>query len=230
MRPEVRFLCSQKLNLPIPSQSGRQVILCTHSSALIDVERYQSIYIVTKENEGVGTSVKQCSSELFTGDMKKDFNLSYWINPDRGELFFATKVVLVEGPTDKTVIPLLARMLGVFRYDYTVIDCGSKTNIPLYVRVLNAFSIPYVAVYDKDHQEYKEPEAVESASAASKQIEDEIQAELGSSIVCDNDIEEEIGYAAGRKSKPAAALAYVSAEGFEVPPQLEVKIRSIYDD
>jgi predicted ATP-dependent endonuclease of OLD family len=31
------------------SETGSQVILCTHSSGLIDVERYKSIYIATKE-------------------------------------------------------------------------------------------------------------------------------------------------------------------------------------
>lgn len=94
------------------SESGSQVILCTHSSGLIDVERYKSIYIATKETGSDETTVKQCVDDLFEGDAKKDFNLSYWINPDRGELFFASKVVLLEGATEKTVFPLLAKKLG----------------------------------------------------------------------------------------------------------------------
>ena len=60
--------------------------------------------------------------------------------------------MLLEGATEKTVFPLLAKELGVFRYEYTLIDCGSKDNIPLYVKLMNKFSIPYVAVYDRDHQ------------------------------------------------------------------------------
>lgn len=43
-----RALFDSFINL---SESGNQVILCTHSSGLIDVERYKSIYIATKEND-----------------------------------------------------------------------------------------------------------------------------------------------------------------------------------
>lgn len=211
------------------SESDSQVFLCTHSSGLIDVERYRTIYIVTKRNEAEGSQVTYCSEELFTGDAKKDFNLSYWINPDRGELFFASKVLLVEGATDKTVIPLIAKNLGVFRYDYTVIDCGSKSNIPYYIRLLNKFGIPYVAIYDRDHQAGKAPDAIASADIATAGIENEIDAGLGRAVVLENDIEEELGMAAGSKNKPYAALNHVTDAAFALSPALEGKIRNVYD-
>lgn len=211
------------------SEGDSQVFLCTHSSGLIDVERYRTIYIVTKRDEAEGSRVTYCSEELFTGDAKKDFNLSYWINPDRGELFFASKVLLVEGATDKTVIPLIAKNLGVFRYDYTVIDCGSKSNIPYYIRLLNKFGIPYVAIYDRDHQAGKAADAVASADIATEGIENEIDAGLGRAVVLENDIEEELGMAAGSKNKPYAALSHVTDATFTLSPELEGKIRSIYD-
>lgn len=212
------------------SESGSQVILCTHSSGLIDVEKYRSIYIATKENEAEGTRVKQCSEELFDGDSKKDFNLSYWINPDRGELFFATKVVLVEGATEKTVLPLLAKRLKVFRYDYTLVDCGSKDNIPLYVKLMNKFSIPYVAVYDRDHQAHKGDDAKASADTSTQKIENEIDANIGSSIVLENDIEEELGLPAGGSSKPYVALNHITSDGFEISLSMTQKVRALYDD
>lgn len=211
------------------SEGDSQVFLCTHSSGLIDVERYRTIYIVTKRNEAEGSQVTHCSEELFTGDAKKDFNLSYWMNPDRGELFFASKVLLVEGATDKTVIPLIAKNLGVFRYDYTVIDCGSKSNIPYYIRLLNKFGIPYVAVYDRDHQAGKAPDALASANIATAGIENEIDAGLGRAVVLENDIEEELGMAAGSKNKPYAALNHVTDDSFVLSPALEGKIRNVYD-
>lgn len=211
------------------SEGDSQVFLCTHSSGLIDVERYRTIYIVTKRDEAEGSRVTYCSEELFTGDAKKDFNLSYWINPDRGELFFASKALLVEGATDKTVIPLIAKNLGVFRYDYTVIDCGSKSNIPYYIRLLNKFGIPYVAIYDRDHQAGKAADAIASADIATEGIENEIDAGLGRAVVLENDIEEELGMAAGSKNKPYAALSHVTDATFTLSPELEGKIRSVYD-
>ncbi len=211
------------------SEGDSQVFLSTHSSSLIDVERYKTIYIVSKRSETDGTQVTYCSEDLFTGDAKKDFNLSYWMNPDRGELFFASRVLLVEGPTDKTVIPLLAKTLGIFRYDYTLIDCGSKLSIPYYVRLLNKFGIPYTAIYDKDHQSNKALEAKTAADIASSSIENEIDTTLGRSIVFENDIEEELGMTAGRRSKPYAALRHVTDPTFILLPDFEHKIREIYD-
>lgn len=211
------------------SESGSQVILCTHSSGLIDVERYKSIYIATKENDAQGTTVKQCTDDLFEGDSKKDFNLSYWINPDRGELFFASKVILLEGATEKTVFPLLAKQLGVFRYEYTPIDCGSKDNIPLYIRLLNKFSIPYVAVYDQDHQGHKDRDAIASANRSTQKITDEINTAIGTSVVLINDIEEELGLPGGGSSKPYLALSHINSEDFTISGSLATKIRTIYD-
>ena len=211
------------------SESGSQVILCTHSSGLIDVELYKSIYIATKETGSDETTVKQCVDDLFEGDAKKDFNLSYWINPDRGELFFASKVVLLEGATEKTVFPLLAKVIGVFRYDYTLIDCGSKDNIPLYVKLLNKFKIPYVAVYDRDHQQGKSADAIASANTSTQKIEDVIDPAVGKSLVLVNDIEEELGLPTGGSSKPYIALNHITSQGFTLSEGMKQKIRLMYD-
>ncbi|MCW8331750.1 AAA family ATPase [Photobacterium sp. SDRW27] len=211
------------------SEAGAQVILCTHSSSLIDLSKYKSICIVRKESTQQGTKACQCTDELFVGDGKKDFNLSYWINPDRSELFFAKKVVLVEGATEKTVIPFLAQSLSVFKHDYSVIDCGSKNNIPMYCNLLNKFGIPYVAVYDIDHQAHKNDQARQVADARSQAIEDAIVRTLGSSVTLVSDIEEELGMPRGVGGKPYAALEHVSQAGFAMPESVKEKILSIYE-
>lgn len=211
------------------SESGSQVILCTHSSSLIDVERYRSIYIATKDIGTDATIVKQCIDDLFDDDAKKNFNLSYWINPDRGELFFAGKVILLEGATEKTVFPLLAKKIGVFRYDYTLIDCGSKDSIPLYVKLLNKFKIPYVAVYDRDHQREKSLDAIASANTSTQKIEDVIDPTIGTSLILVNDIEEELGLPKGTGSKPYMALSHIISEDFSLSEEMKNKIRLAYD-
>lgn len=210
------------------SESKNQVVMCTHASALIDVERYKSICIVKKDSDALGTQICQCTDDIFTGDKKKDFNLSYWINPDRSELFFAKRVLLLEGPTEKTLIPLLAKQLGVFRFDYTLVDCGSKNNIPLYCQLLNKFKIPYVAVYDKDHQASKTPDGKVSADKSSALIEAAIEKGLGFSVLFVNDIEEEVGIVAGEKNKPFVALTHIASPGFAVSADLAAKIESMY--
>ena len=210
------------------STSGNQVILCTHSSNLISIDKYKSIYIIKKENEQYGSKVTQCEEDLFDGNQKNEWNLSYWINPDRGELFFAEKVILVEGQTDKVILPALADKLGVFKHSYTVIDCGSKQNIPLYIKLMNKFNIPYVAVYDKDHQENKSEQAIGAADSATKAILDEINNEIGLSVELVNDIEQELGYDCGKSGKPFQALKHIKSSEFHISESFAEKIRVIY--
>lgn len=208
--------------------NNNQVILCTHSNNLIDLEKYKSIYIVKKENEEIGSKVVQCIEELFDGGEKKKWDLISWINPDRSELFFATKVILVEGATEKAIIPALANRLECFKYDYTVIDCGSKNNIPAYIRLLNKFSIPYVAVYDKDHQTRKSQQDRQKADSDSRKIEELIDTNIGQSIVFVNDIEEELGFVAGTAGKPFTALQKIEEENFSLSNEMVEKINKIY--
>lgn len=212
------------------SKVENQVILCTHSSSFLNLDHYRSICIIRKNSLEEGTTVLQFVGELFLEvEDRRAFNMTYWINPDRGELFFAKKVLLVEGATEKSIIPYLANKIGVFRHDYTLIDCGSKDSIPSYLQVLNKFKIPYIAVYDQDHQAGKTAEAIESAKKASKRIESAIDQSIGKSVILINDIEEEIGLSDGEtKNKPYLALSHVKAEGFVIPSSLDLKIKGIY--
>lgn len=204
-----------------------QVVLCTHSSSLISLEKYKSIAIVRKDNNTKETNITQYQEEILEEDEKKNFQLVSWINQDRAELFFAKKVILLEGATEKTVIPYIAKKLGIFKYEYTLIDCGSKNNIPSYVKLLETFKIPYIAVYDKDHQLRKKQDAIDIADRDSQKIEDLI--DTGESIIFENDIEEELGMSAGTYSKPFKALQEVSDESFNIPNSFEIKVRKIYE-
>lgn len=211
------------------SETGSQVILCTHSNNLIDIDKYKSIYIVKKESEHIGTKVIQCEEDLFGNDEKDNWNLSYWINPDRSELFFADKVILVEGATEKAVISALAKQLDVFKYSYTMIDCGSKGNIPLYLKLLNKFQIKYVAVFDKDNQASKKQDAIDTANKLSNKILSQINNNFGVEVIFDNDIEEELGYISGTSGKPFVALQYIKSNNFQITDNFSKKIRKIYE-
>jgi len=213
------------------SEGQSQVLISTHSSSFVDLETYKSICILHKNSIEEGTRHLQCTTELFEGvDEKKQFNLTYWLNPDRGELFFAKKIILVEGPTEKTVIPYLAKKKNIFRYDYTLIDCGGKSKIPLYMHLLNNFKLPYIAVYDKDHQSTKDPNAIAAADKDTELIEAKIDSNYGKSIVFENDIEEELGFTDGsKKNKPYIALELISNSDFEIPHKLAEKLILIYE-
>lgn len=212
------------------SQADNQVFLTTHSSSFVNLEDHKSIVIVHKNDFVEGTSIVQCNDELYQEeDARKLFGLQLLINPERSEAFFAKKVIVVEGATDKAVIPFLAKQLGIFKHEYSFIEAAGKEGIPLYIHLFNCFKIKYVVVYDKDHQAGKNPAQLEGATVSSQLIENKIDATYGTSILFDNDIEEEIAFVPSRsKYKPFEALKHVSAEGYVIPAQLTEKLRLIY--
>ncbi len=212
------------------SLSNNQIVLSTHSASFLDLEDYKSICIVNKDDVATGSKVRQFTTDIFDGDDKTNFNLVYWINPERSELFFAKKVILVEGATDKTIIPRLAKTTGHFKYEYTVIECGGKDSIKLYIKLLNSFRIPYVAVYDQDHQVYKDINGHNSADISSAAIEVVINAAIGKSVILVNDIEEEIGITErNENTRPYLALTQITRPDFALTAELTAKIVAIYE-
>ena len=156
--------------------------------------------------------------------------MNYWINPDRSELFFAKKVILVEGQTDKIVLGYLSKKLGIFKYDYSILECGSKSIIPQFIKLLNAFKLPYIAIYENHF--WRTELEIENSNLKNHSIQKSINYDFGDFVEFDNDIEEEL-YSEKRerknyKNKPFNALKTVSEENYIIPAQLEKKIRKIF--
>ena len=218
-------------NIYILTKLGAQIYVATHSNNFINLHMYKSICIVRKNRES-GSKVFQFKGYLFSGDEIKNFNMNYWINPDRSELFFAKKVILVEGQTDKIVLGYLSKRLGIYKYDYSILECGSKSLIPQFIKLLNVFKIPYVAVYDRDNHLWRTPEEIENSNQKNRIIENSVKKDIGSCLAFENDIEEEI-YQENRerknyKNKPFYALKTVTYKDFIIPKKLEKKIRFIF--
>jgi putative ATP-dependent endonuclease of OLD family len=205
----------------LSEQEDQQIIICTHSTHFVDLNEYENIVIVSKPTPKSGTSVRYCKVDLFEGDdaktRKNRFNLAYWINPDRGELFFARKVVLVEGETERVVIPYLAKRLGKLDAEVSTIDCGSKFNLPVYIALLNAFEIPYLVVHDEDPMPNPIPNEWSADKRKTKQRDFDVNADiaaavkkgLGAVCILSPDFEGAAGVSKNqgdRKGKPIAAL------------------------
>lgn len=228
----------------IASAPDHQVFICTHSTHFIDLEHHRRIAIITKPSAQHGTQVRQCTRDLFAGedaaDRKRRFHMASWINPDRGELFFARKVILTEGETEKALFPFLAQELGCFDANVTVIDCGSKNNLPLYIAVLNAFRIPYSVVHDEDPLPDPIPDDWRSEKLDAKRrtfemdrtIADALDPRLGSVEMLSPDFEGISGisqHQAEKKGKVIAALDHFEPmRAEEVPTGLAEAVRNAY--
>lgn len=133
-----------------------QVIYSTHSPLFVDAYQCERVALVSKESVAVGTKVRTCDSEAFSGlTEQKVFQGFAKLNPALNELFFARKVLLVEGPEDLIAITAVLQKLGritqrVEELEWSVIPCGGKQSIPFFQRVLIAFDIPYRVLHDSD--------------------------------------------------------------------------------
>lgn len=228
----------------IASTPGNQVFICSHSTHFVNLDFYKSIVIVRKDDVKKGTTIKHCTQDLFEGDDADDkkhrFHMAAWVNPDRGELFFARKVVLVEGETEHAIFPFLAAKLDCFDPSVTIIDCGSKHNLLLYIRILNAYQIPYAVVHDEDplpdpippdwndHKRREKRRTFElNASIAA-----EVNTDLGSIFVLSPDFESASGVSKRqgvKMGKAIAALEHLSALSVEeIPAHLKNIVSRLY--
>lgn len=219
---------------------GQQVLLCTHSPAFVDIERYKGLAIVCKDNPEDGTAAKQCPRDLFgTGDAdeKSRFHMAGWLNPDRGELFFARTVVLVEGETEQRVLPVLASKLGRRADDMSVVDCGGKNNLVAYIELLNEFHIPYVVVHDEDPvpdpvpAEWSPDRAKHAREAFSEnaKIAAKVDPSLGSVQVLSPCFEDVAGVSKNQGQKVGKAMAaMVFFKDHEVPRNLATIIEATF--
>jgi putative ATP-dependent endonuclease of OLD family len=133
-----------------------QVIYTTHSPLFVDAYRAENVGVISKPTPAVGTRIRSYDTTAFDGiDNRGLFNGFTRLNPSMNELFFAKRVLLVEGPQDSVAVAATLKALGRItmrpeELEWSVIVCGGKESIPFFQRVLNAFAIPYAVLHDTD--------------------------------------------------------------------------------
>ncbi|TSA78494.1 AAA family ATPase, partial [Deinococcus detaillensis] len=81
-----------------------------------------------------------------------NFSYHIWLDSERSSLFFAGKVLIVEGATERVLLNYL------FENDWSdfdnqklyILDSLGKYNISRYMKLLEAFGIPHGVIYDGD--------------------------------------------------------------------------------
>lgn len=221
-----------------------QVFLCSHSTYFVDLEHYREAAVITKDCPEKGSCVRQCTKELFEGDdaanRKNRFHMARWINPDRGEMFFAQRVVFVEGETEKVMLPFLAEKLDVLNPDVSIIDCGSKHNLPLYIAIAEAFEIPYLVIHDQDPlpdpmpQDWSEDKKREKRRTfeLNQEIAAMVKTPLGQVEMLSPDFERAAGISKSQGEKKGKALAALdhltSVDAEKIPEPLKKVVDAAY--
>jgi predicted ATPase len=192
---------------------GNQVIYSTHSPSFLNVARLDELVFVERMPE---TGTRALQPEPVSPD--EDFRVLTEFDAARSELFLARAAVLVEGQTEKLVLPFVFGMLGhdADREAISIIECGGKPNIPLFARICRAVGVPVVVLHDRDARPGRKPIPAERALNAL--IADTAGAEH--TVVLEPDFEAVAGLRGHRHKPERAWRRFTSLPPAEVPEPL----------
>jgi putative ATP-dependent endonuclease of OLD family len=195
----------------LASSPNYQVICTTHSPVFLDMaEKHSAIVRLERQPEGKVVPF-QVRSEIFTGEQAKDsknrLRMITEFDPAVNELFFAKRVVLVEGDTEIAVFQRAAELLGIFdthphvKRDTTFINCHGKWTILLFLEVLNHFKVKYIVFHDEDQGKHNAFGANDRISA--------LVIPPNQRRMFKGNLEAVLGYQASDKDKPIKAIKKV---------------------
>lgn len=128
-----------------------QIIYTTHSPHFVTIPEYEEVLLVRRNAD----STRVRATDLLA-DSKRREKLIKELDPERNELFFAARLLLVEGDTEKLAVPEYAKRLGfdLDREGATVVEVGGKRNLPEFAKIAISFGIHTGIVYDLDSSDF----------------------------------------------------------------------------
>jgi putative ATP-dependent endonuclease of the OLD family len=123
------------------------IFLTTHSPHIASVAPLRSILLLKDTDEG---TVGRSTAAL---DLKEDdiSDLTRYLDVTRAEMLFARGVILVEGDTERFLVPVFAATLGVSLDHLGITVCSvAGTNFQPYAKFLTSLGIPFSVITDWD--------------------------------------------------------------------------------
>lgn len=123
-----------------------QLIIVTHSPNIVSTNFHEIVRLDFYKGKVKAYTDYNCN---FTEKDEKHFILQ---NDRIKEAFFAKSCILVEGPTERVVLPVFAKTMGINFDDYNIgiIQADGADSIPSLIKILNHYGIKTSAVMDKD--------------------------------------------------------------------------------
>lgn len=139
---------------------NNQVIYTTHSPHFVCVPEYDEVVMVRKGKQGTKASRSNLPA---TDKLREKFKKE--LDPERNELFFASRLLLVEGDTEKLAIPEYAIRSGLDldAKGVTVVEVGGKRSLQEFLNLAESLRIPVGVVYDEDSSDFKDKKDEEKA-------------------------------------------------------------------
>lgn len=149
------------------SEGNDQVVYTTHDSFFISVDNFDQIRLFRKSTEKNPITVShELNVEKIIGHYKNTYGkdidelsirhrFHHLIDETKNEGFFAKKVILIEGETEKYSLPNYFKSKG-FDIDtnrISLINAGSVDTISYLLLLFNEFRIPCYVIFDGDKPE-----------------------------------------------------------------------------
>jgi len=127
-----------------------QVVYTTHSPNLIDGRHTDGIVRLVRGPRGDVVAI-QAPHVPLSGVPDLVRRLASF-DRERNGMFFARRVLLVEGVSERLSLPFAFRLLGhePDAEGVAIVDAGGKGNIPFIARTLRALAMPTVVLHDRD--------------------------------------------------------------------------------
>jgi putative ATP-dependent endonuclease of OLD family len=132
-----------------------QIFYTSHNPNFIDASRAYEIEMVYKTAEN-GTINTQKNTEFINivQSEKQRFKIYTQFNTERNEIFFAKKVVLVEGDSDKIFYQTIAEKhwgIDLDKLGVSILSCGGKGGVSYFTGLCLAMGIEtYFSIWDAD--------------------------------------------------------------------------------
>ena len=148
------------------AEKGTQIIYCTHSQEFIDIEHFSSIARVTKINNEKDhhTELIQIKEMDFLSKWKAETGISTVTidsirlflknisDAETNKAFFAKKIVLVEGNTEKWMLPIYAKKEGIDleKNNVEIVSVSGKNNMQKFYLLLKELNYSIYLIFDGD--------------------------------------------------------------------------------
>lgn len=218
---------------------ANQVLITTHStrfssrnmtdlSSLVRLDRVSGVTSagqlrrarlqeVLATNQVIAAEMRSATEVVGPGDEQlemESIKYALWLDPSRAAAFFAARVFLVEGPTERVVFQYLVEQgrLTVPEGGLVFLDTFGKWNTHRFIGLLSGLRIPHVVLHDLDKG--GKPAATETAMMCANMIE-EARTEFTRAIdTFDANFEAFLGLAAPHRpaNKPQNAMWHLQTD------------------
>lgn len=158
----------------IKLSKNTQIFYTTHNPNFVDAVRPEDL-ILLRKNEENGTFALDKNIEFSTENAEKyKYKIYTQFNPERNEVFFAKKVLFVEGDSDKILFSTLCEKKWGINIDdigISIISCGGKGGVSYFIGICKLIGFnEYFAIWDKD-QDLEKPDLLNETKEAEKGLE-----------------------------------------------------------